>query len=168
MFEYTFAEYSQQSAAQPLAMTIWLRWLLLINFLPALIFIKQLQARWVLAALIAMLAMNTPLGLMYGFSKVLALPHILVWVPLLIYLAQEWRAQRLLPSVLFRTWIGLVMATNLISLVFDVRDGFQFLLGDRTIVMADPASIPYFSLGAIAIVLAGLFAYIHRGANQQG
>lgn len=160
MFEYTFADTAAQSAAQPLILTLWLRWLLLINFLPALIFIRHTQARWTLAALLIMLAINTPLSLMFGFGKVLALPHLLVWIPLLAYLAQEWKSDRLSPAPAFRIWIAAVMATNLISVVFDVRDSALFLSGDHAPTIADPTNIPYITFAVIIVSLGALVGYL--------
>ena len=162
-FTYTLAELMQQSDAQPLLLSLWLDWLIFINLVPPLFFIRHLQARWVLYATLIMLALNFPLSLMFGFSKILALPHILVWTPLIAYLAYQWKYNLLPERPLLKGWILLLMITNLISLVFDFRDGFQYLfLDDRGIILADISDIPYKSFGAIIIALAITLTYSLR------
>ena len=162
MFEYSFAEYAAQSENQPLLLRLWLNWLLLINVIPALLFIKHVQARWILAAFVVMMALGMPLGLTFGFSKVLAIPHLVVWIPLLIYLGQQWRGDHLYDTPIFKGWIALVIATNLTSLVFDVRDTVGFALGDRAPIKASMSDIPYWTFAAVAIALAALYYYLRR------
>ncbi len=165
MFEYTFAEVSQQSDAQPLLLSLWLNWLTAVNLLSVLFVLRRVQARWVLGAYVVMIALNIPLALMFGFGKALAIPHLLVWVPLIYYLAQEWRYQRLQDSAIFKTWIAAVMATNLISVVFDLRDAAQFLAGDTAPIKADMADVPYITFAAIIASLIALFVYLRRSPS---
>ena len=162
MFEYTFEQLSQQSDAQPLAMIIWLRWLVLVNLIPPLFFLRHMPARWVLGAMIFITAVNLPLGMMFGFSKVLAIPHLIVWIPLVIYLAREWRDNKLHDTAIFKSWIMAVMITDLISVVFDIRDAVFFLRGDTGIHTADISDIPYATFAAVIVALAALFFYIRR------
>ncbi len=166
MFEYTFAEFSQQSADQPVLMTIWLRWLVLVNIIPALIFVRQVQARWVLGAVAFIAVVNVPLGMMFGFGKALAIPHLIVWIPLIIYLAQEWRNGQIKNTPIFKGWIAAVMITNLISVIFDIRDGTQFLLGDTEPIKVSTSDIPYVTFAAIIVALAALFIYLRRPARN--
>ena len=162
MFEYTLEQVSQQSDAQPLALTIWINWLVLVNLVPPLFFLRQMQARWVLGAMIFVTAVNIPLSLVFGFSKALAIPHLIVWIPLVIYLAREWRDNRLHDTPIFKSWIMAVMITDLISVVFDIRDAAFFLGGDTGIHTADISDIPYATFAAVIVALAALFFYIRR------
>ena len=52
------------------------------------------------------------------------------------------------------------MLMDLVSVVFDLRDSAQYLLGDRGIVSVDPsAGLPVVSLLVIAASIAAVMAY---------
>ena len=165
MFEYTLAEYSLQTDAQPLVLQLWLNWLLFVNIIPSLFFLRHPQARYVLLAVVVMLAFNVPLALTFGFGKVLALPHIIVWVPLVLYLLRQWRARQIADLPLLKAWLLAVIGTNVISLVFDIRDAFLFIAGDRSIIKADVSDIPYLSFAVIALALIGIVIYLRKSEN---
>ena len=92
--------------------------------------------------------------------KALSIPHLVVWIPLVAYLAMELRSGRVERRKPFGTWCLVVMLTNLVSVVFDLRDGAEYLLGDHAIVAADPAAeFPIISLLVIGFCMAALVAY---------
>ena len=64
-----------------------------------------------------------------GYVKLLGLPHILFWTPLVIYLYTVLRKPEVgkVPTVI----ITIVSIVILISLVFDYTDVIKYLLGDR-------------------------------------
>lgn len=79
MLSYNAAEILDQVSQQPLILKLWLYWLIFINFIPALYFSRKYKAaRPVLAAILFVFAVNLPLMFMTGFSKLLALSHLLV------------------------------------------------------------------------------------------
>ena len=64
-----------------------------------------------------------------GYVKLLGLPHILLWVPLLFYLNGQQKREDM--PMMPRRIIYVIMMTLLISLAFDTISTMQYLLGDR-------------------------------------
>jgi hypothetical protein len=164
MFEavYTFTEAREQLYALPLAMVLWVRWLGLVNLVGPLFFLRRPQARWVLAAMLFVMITNT--SMMYfggsGLVKALSIPHLIVWVPLVVYLANQFRTGKVEIGSAFGIWLFAVMVTNFVSSVFDFRDGAEYLLGDRGVVTLDPtAAPPYVTLSAMAVLGVVMLAY---------
>ena len=159
MFEYTIVEARQQLLSLPLGIVLWVRWLGLAN-LSGLVFWRRPQARWVLAAMVFIILTNGPMLLTLGLVKALSIPHLFVWMPLTAYLAMELRSGRVEHRTPFGIWCFIVMLTNLISVVFDLRDGAEYLLGDRAIVATDPmAELPIITLLVIGVCMTALLAY---------
>jgi hypothetical protein len=74
-----------------------------------------------------------------GYVRLLGLPHIIIWTPLVVYL---WRRLGD-PGIVapFRQVILLFIATVIISLAFDYTDTARYLLGERApLAAAAPAS----------------------------
>lgn len=65
-----------------------------------------------------------------GYVKLLGLPHILFWTPLVIYLLTQARRRDLPEAPRYMLWV--VSATILVSLAFDYVDALRWLLGERT------------------------------------
>lgn len=65
-----------------------------------------------------------------GYVKLLGLPHILIWTPLLVYLILL--ARRPDVPVWPRRILWAIVGTILISLAFDYTDAIRWLLGERT------------------------------------
>ena len=82
----------------------------------------------VLASFLGALSTNV-LYSKIGYVKLLGLPHILFWTPLLIYLFTLLRkpAVEKVPTVI----LSVVSIVILISLAFDYTDVIKYLLGDR-------------------------------------
>jgi hypothetical protein len=71
-----------------------------------------------------------------GYTRMIALPHLMLWTPLLIYL---WR--RLADPAIrapCRQLLWLYIATFAVSLAFDYADVGRYLLGERAL-MVNPA-----------------------------
>ncbi|MEP3345579.1 MAG: hypothetical protein ABJN34_12065 [Litoreibacter sp.] len=121
-------------ALQPAWIGMWLRVLFLCAFiLPAtLVFWKP--TRWAgLITPIASVASGLLTQKLYGalgYVKLLGLPHIVFWTPLIFFLIVVWRKPDLpmIPKVILSTVMGVI----LISLVFDYVDLVRYILGDRT------------------------------------
>lgn len=95
----------------------------------SILFIRRVEARWVLAAwLVAIVLMNV-LFAQFGYVRLLGLGHIIPWTPLIIYLWAR-RAHWYLES-LSGKWIAGVFTVNLISLIIDYVDVIRWLLGER-------------------------------------
>ncbi len=63
-----------------------------------------------------------------GFSKAMALSHVVLWVPLLIFLALEITA-----GSVFADYLMVLFVLDFISICFDVKDSRDWLKGDRGI-----------------------------------
>lgn len=159
MFEYTPADISNQIAALGPAMSIWLRVMGIVN-LSSLFFLRHMQARWVLAAFLFIAATNVPIFLSFGLIKLGSVPHLVVWIPLVVYLAREFRHGNIDVKTVFGAWSVVVMLIVLVSVVFDVRDSAEYLLGDNTQMAIDPdAAPPYLTLLAIGVSITSVIAY---------
>ena len=62
----------------------------------------------------------------------LGIAHLFIWGPLFYYLLKfEIKSERFNFKSVYGTWIGLVMTTVAISLVFDVRDIILVMMGKK-------------------------------------
>ena len=119
---------------QPMWVGLWLNWLVVGAFLLPLVLLVWRQSRVVgVIALLGSVISGVLINVMFlqlGHVKLLGLPHIIVWVPLLIYLNGQQKRPDM--PVWPRRIIFVIMATLLISLAFDTIATMQYLLGDRT------------------------------------
>lgn len=116
----------------PAWVQMWMAGVLLPVNLASLFLLHYSSAQWI--ALCAVTVTGSNMLLMYkyaGFSRLLAVPHLLIWGPLQvvlpIYLAQQTTP---LPTGEL-LYIGLVLAVNGISLFFDLLDTWRWLQGER-------------------------------------
>ena len=61
-----------------------------------------------------------------GFSKAMALSHVLLWVPLLVLLAMDIKA-----GSIFANYLIVLFIVDFISICFDLKDSRDWLKGDR-------------------------------------
>ena len=64
-----------------------------------------------------------------GYVKLLGLPHVVIWTPLVIWLIVLLRGRDM--PVWPRRILSLVILTILVSLAFDYVDVIRYLLGER-------------------------------------
>lgn len=114
-------------AAQPGWLIAWIVWLFAVNA-AGLLFFAEIEARWVLAALVASCAGIWILYQLDGFTRLLGLAHVVFWTPLVIYLYG--RLSNLVGPPLFERWLRLLLASNGLALVIDYVDVLRYLLGD--------------------------------------
>ena len=62
----------------------------------------------------------------FGYVRLLGLPHIVFWTPMLLYF---WKVVPGLEPSLLKKYLYLVMGINFISLLFDYVDVARYLLG---------------------------------------
>jgi hypothetical protein len=65
-----------------------------------------------------------------GYVKLLGLPHVLIWTPLVFFLLAQARKADM--PVWPRRVIWVIVGTIVVSLVFDYVDVARYLLGART------------------------------------
>lgn len=121
-------------ALQPAWIGIWLNWLVFAVFALPLTLLIWKQSR-ITAVVTFVLAVLGGFGVYWmhgqmGYVKLLGLPHIILWTPLAYYLFRQIK-QNDMPQWPKRITM-VVLATVLISLVFDYVDVARWLLGERT------------------------------------
>ncbi len=122
----------EQILAEPLWLVIWVFILMTVNT-ASLLFIKRVEARYVLVAWLINLPLMTYLFETFGYVRLLGLSHVVVWTPLLIYLWLK-RKNWMPPQSLTDKWITLLFSVNLLSLVIDYIDVARWLLGERGVL----------------------------------
>ena len=111
---------------QPMWVQVWLNILGPVNF-AAIFFIFKSRLPWiVLGAIIVSFFMMMYLYDAYGYVRLLGLPHIVVWTPMLLYFLKEVPK---LDASLMKKYLYLAMGTNFISLLFDYVDVARYFLG---------------------------------------
>jgi hypothetical protein len=63
-----------------------------------------------------------------GFSKAMALSHVILWIPLLVILALD-----ISGGSVFADYLMVLFAVDFISVCFDLKDSRDWLKGDRKI-----------------------------------
>ena len=106
---------------------IWCVWLVAVNA-ACLFFIGHVEAQVVLAVTGVAVAAQALIYDRIGFTRVLGSVHIL-WVPMFAWMAT--RLETILADPAFATWIAMLFATNLVSLIIDLTDVVRFLRGER-------------------------------------
>jgi hypothetical protein len=125
---------SEALGAQPAWLTVWFYWLAFAVFALPLALLIWRQTR--LAAVLSIAgnifnAITVPwMYAQLGYVKLLGLPHIIAWVPLVWYLYRLIK-QPDMPAG--PRWIMIVVLVTLLgSLAFDVTDVIRYALGERT------------------------------------
>lgn len=121
-------------ALQPEWVGHWLKWLFFGAFLLPLALLVWKESRvaavvTVVASVAGGFATNWLYGI-YGYVKLLGLPHIVVWTPLAIYLVVQMRKPDMPKAP--RVIMGVVLGTIVISLAFDYADVVRYVLGEQT------------------------------------
>jgi len=126
--------FQEAMAQQPQWVQLWLNVLLLGTFiLPAALLIwRQTRLTGIVTLIVSLTA---GFGVMWlynrmGYVRLLGLPHVLLWTPLVIYLIGQFQQDRI-PQIP-KTLLGCIIATLLISLAFDCVDVIRYALGERT------------------------------------
>lgn len=112
--------------AQAAPVQAWLGWMFVVNF-SGVFFLSRTQARWTVAAAVCNQIAMQALVRLYGTGHHLALPHIVFWSPLLVYLFVQ--RHQILQKTPFGIWACLLFATDAVSLVLDYASVFNWLAG---------------------------------------
>lgn len=118
--------------SMPLWVQVWVFGILVPVNIAAIFFIGHPGG--IMVALLAIGGM-TPnaffLWIERGFSKVMALSHVVLWVPLVFLIVDLMRAGAVQGG--FMTYLWILLAVDLFSLLFDFVDSLKWLRGDRDI-----------------------------------
>ncbi len=86
-------------------------------------------AAWCAAFIVAV---NGPTILIQrGWSRLLALPHLVVWIPLLAYVVYRLGAQDVTDTE--RVYGSVLLIVNGISVIFDLADAWRWFTGERSV-----------------------------------
>ncbi|MFB9149483.1 hypothetical protein [Roseovarius ramblicola] len=115
----------------PLWVQLWVSVILVPVNAASLGYVAQPAGGWLAAMAVGAMLVNGVLMLAErGFSKAMALPHALIWTPMLALilwlLAQDIAAP-------YRAYLLILLAVDAVSLVFDLIDTRKWLSGDRGI-----------------------------------
>ena len=119
--------------AQPPLITYWVFWLTFITAASWVILLFSRQTR-IDAIILFLVSVAVTVWMQWihatdGFTRLLGLPHVVLWTPVLAYLA--FRVTRYDIASPYRQVIIVLMASMAVSLVFDYIDVARYLLGDN-------------------------------------
>ena len=116
--------------AIPLWVQIWVAFLLVPINMASLFFLTEPMGGLIAVLAVGAMALNLwPMLIDRGFSKKMALPHLLPWTALvliLIFTPPE-------ATGAYATYLWVLLITDLISLAFDYPDAISFMRGNREV-----------------------------------
>ena len=134
--------FSEAIAQQPAWVGIWLNVLFLCAFaLPLSLFIWRASRIAAVATLLANIANFVSINWLYsqlGYVKLLGLPHVLFWTPVVILYLFQMRRDDM--GVWPRRIMIIILISIIISLAFDYVDTARYLMGETTPSVPPPAN----------------------------
>ena len=116
--------------ALPLWVQVWVMVILFPINVASLFFLNEPSGGLIaFLAIIAMLPNLPILVYLRGFSKMLALPHVIPWAILVIIIL----VARPVGSSTYNSYLWVLLIINIISLLFDIPDSIKWLKGDRAV-----------------------------------
>ena len=123
---------SEQLATLPAWVGHWIQWMSFIFVLSVFFIWKHRTARWIMLSIPVLLATGLTLFHFTNNAHMLGAAHLIVWTPLFYYLFRhEIQGEQFNIRSVYGVWIGLLMTTIAISLVFDVRDVILVAMGHK-------------------------------------
>lgn len=118
--------------AMPLWVQVWVGLILVPVNAASILFWQEPFGLWIALLAISAMMLNLPIMLVErGFSKAMALPHVVIWVPLVIGVAGLLLQDGI--SGAYAIFLMILLLTDVISLLFDFKDAWAWLRGDREI-----------------------------------
>ncbi|MDZ7711427.1 MAG: hypothetical protein U5K36_16240 [Roseovarius sp.] len=115
----------------PVWVQLWVAVILVPVNAASLLFLAAPGGVWIAAMAVGAMALNAVLMLAErGFSKAMALPHVVIWTPML-GLAIWLLAQDITPA--YRIYLMILLAVDAVSLVLDCIDARRWCHGDRAV-----------------------------------
>lgn len=117
----------------PVWVQIWVGLILIpVNLLP-LAFLSEPRAGLIAGLAVGGMAFNLPILLReQGLSKAMAIPHLLLWTPLVVVVFRQLRNGGDMAAA-YTTVLAVLLVVDGISLAFDFVDALKWWRGDRAI-----------------------------------
>ena len=119
--------------AQPVTVQLWVFWMTTAIFVVPGLLLRHESARRegkvILASSIVLAVLMLLWYSQMGYTRIIALPHILIWPPLLGYLYL--RRNNLASPARVRWLTRAFVLTIVVSLAFDFTDVIRYILGER-------------------------------------
>ena len=116
----------------PAWVQVWVAGILIPVNAVSFLFLDTESGRWISVAAILVLATNYPIMLASrDMSRLLSVPHLLIWVPLELALVDQAFTKDLQAPELYLVLV--VLLINGISLVFDFHDSWHWIRGEREV-----------------------------------
>ena len=132
--------FSEHVALTPVPVRLWVLWLTVAMVAaPVVLLLWRETRRTGLAVAAVNLANAAAMQALFaeaGFTRLLGLPHLVFWTPLLLLCVR--RLQRGVAAAPPRVGLAAFAATVAVSLVFDAVDVARWLLGERAPMVAVP------------------------------
>jgi hypothetical protein len=107
----------------------WTYWIGFVN-IASVFFLARPEARFVLAAFLLVVIFMSLLTGFNGYNRLLGLPRLMFWVPLLVILF--FRLEFVTLLTLYDIWFVLLMLTNFACLIFSIIDVVAYIQGERS------------------------------------
>jgi len=118
--------------ALPLWVQIWVAGILVPVNMLSLAFLGQPHAALLAVLAIGAMALNGVIMLAErGFSKAMALPHVVIWVPMVLWILGLQASGQVGGSFALYLWV--LLTVDAISLALDLRDAVLWWQGDRAV-----------------------------------
>lgn len=114
------------------AVLAWVAWMI-ICFLASLLFVRSHKpARFTLLTSALTMILGTAIFAVSNNIHLLGIAHIVLWIPLAIYLLQrEIRTESFEFGSTYGIWTAALMTTIVVSLLFDARDIVLVIMGAK-------------------------------------
>jgi hypothetical protein len=121
-----------QMAELPQTVQYWVNWMLFIFFASVFFVWTKKAARYALLAMVLVMPVAMLIVYLSGTVHLIGVAHLLLWGPLFFYLLKvEIKREGFEFKSIYGVWLGLLMATIAVSLVFDIRDIFLVVTGGK-------------------------------------
>ncbi len=118
--------------AMPLWVQVWVFVILVPVNMFSVVYWAEPNGVWIAVLAIGAMALNGVIMLVErGFSKAMALPHVVIWTPLVIWIG--WMLVEGDVAAGFGLYLVVLLVVDLISLAFDFKDTKDWLAGERSV-----------------------------------
>ncbi len=120
----------QNFRSLPVWVQIWVFGVLVPVNAASIFFVAEPSGLWIAVLAVGAMLINVPVMIIErGFPKVMALSHLPLWTPLVIWLI----VARPEGSSAYQTYLWILLVVDLVSLGFDYPDAWRWWKGERDV-----------------------------------